>query len=365
MPIDLCEAKRALDKIINKARVDMYKPIQIAEVLYHSRIDRNIDVTNLRSYQNPSIHWRNEITERFTGKHSTSSARYQHDVWNDTAIPPSILSVLDIENKRLHGEVERYIYQRYFYRMHSIGELLEYIHTTDPRNFDLIRMLSMVSRDRGLRRSIDKVYEIVTYSLFETVVNALEATIRLDVSETKRRLLHEFSDLARVLLGLEPGQFSLQTDAHIYRVGVTNSADRGLDMWANFGIAIQVKHLTLNDELANTIVDQVESDHIVIVCTDADARAIETFTRQINWGRRVRGIVKESDLVLWYRKCLAGEFSGELAEPLMNRLISSFQLEFPQTDSTQKEEFFAERGYDVLSDSDLWTYSIQVPDSLF
>ena len=34
-------------------------------------------------------------------------------------------------------------------------------------------------------------------------------------------------------------------------------------MWANFGPTVQVKHLTLNEDLASTIIDQVESDHIV------------------------------------------------------------------------------------------------------
>ena len=37
--VDKNEAKAALDKIITKARVDFYKPIQVAEVLYHKRMD--------------------------------------------------------------------------------------------------------------------------------------------------------------------------------------------------------------------------------------------------------------------------------------------------------------------------------------
>ena len=31
------EAKQALDKLISKQRVHLYKPIQIAEILYHVR----------------------------------------------------------------------------------------------------------------------------------------------------------------------------------------------------------------------------------------------------------------------------------------------------------------------------------------
>ena len=32
-----------------------------------------------------------------------------------------------------------------------------------------------------------------------------------------------------------------------------NAADRGLDMWANFGPAIQVKHLTLDESAVREI----------------------------------------------------------------------------------------------------------------
>jgi len=354
MPPTLQEAKNRLDEIIRKGRVDLYKPIQIAEVLNRSRLDSTIDVNNLASFQNPSVHWRDEITIRFTGKRSTSSARYQHDVWNFTAMPPDFLSVLDIENKRLPGAIERYIYRIYFARQQTIGHIINYIDNAQPQNFQLRDLLNLFIADRGMRRSIDKAYEIVSYSLFETVVVALQATIRLDVPENKKILLDEFPDLAKVLLGIEKNNLSIEMPAHVYRVGVTNAADRGLDMWANFGIAIQVKHLTLNSELAVNIIDQVESDNIVIVCTDADAQAIETITRQIGWGKRVRGVVKESDLINWYEKCLRGKFSNELANQLISQLALSFRKEFPQTESTLMNDFFAERGYSELGENAFW-----------
>ena len=54
------------------------------------------------------------------------------------------------------------------------------------------------------------------------------------------------------LLGLQEGKVGWEQPVHIYRVGVTNAADRGLDMWANFGPVIQVKHLTLNEKRARS-----------------------------------------------------------------------------------------------------------------
>lgn len=343
MVITMDQAKERLDTIINKARVDLYKPIQIAEVLRQSRLKSGIDVLNLSTYQNPSVHWRDEITLRLTGKRSTSSARYQHDVWNITAMPPEILAVLDAENKKTKGAVERYIYLRYNERQETIANILAVIESATPQDFQLKKLLELFITQRGIRRSVDKAYEIVAHSLFETIVVALGATVKVSVPSANKELLKEFADLAHVLLGIDEAHPNWEQPAHIYRVGVTNAADRGLDMWANFGPAIQVKHLTLDEDLANAIVDQVESDHVVIVCRDIDAEAIRVIARQIGWGRRVRGIVRESDLIEWYEKCLRGKFADRLAKTLLNELLSEFRSEFPQ--SQAMERFLIERGY--------------------
>lgn len=188
--------------------------------------------------------------------------------------------------------------------------------------------------------------------MFETIISALQAKVKISVSENSKPILQEFSDLAKVLLGIDENNLSWEQTAHIFRVGVTNAADRGLDMWANFGVAVQVKHLTLNEKLANSIANQVESDSIVIVCKDAEATVIETVLKQIGYGARVRGIVKESDLVNWYEKCLRGNFREKLAKTLLERLLNGFEAEFPF--STTLAEFLENRGYKNLVANDTW-----------
>ena len=231
--------------------------------------------------------------------------------------------------------------------------IINLINNATPDNFQLKELIENFIRTPGIKRSIDKAYEIVSYALFETVICAFEATVTITVPEKNRDFIREFNDLASVLLGIQENDLTWTHQAHIYRVGVTNAADRGLDMWANFGPAIQVKHLTLNSSIANEIVDQVESDHIVIVCSDADAGVIEAISRQIGWGRRVRGIVKESNLIDWYERCLRGNFSDRLANTLLETLREHFALEFPQT--TTLVEFLSERGYTNMVTSPLWT----------
>lgn len=129
--------KKRLDSIIKKARVDLYKPIQIAEVLKYSRLglDKEIDIMKKETYQNKSLYWRNQVTQKLLNKISTSSARYQHNLWNNTAISPELLLILDAENKRTQGGVERYIYLKFSKRQETISSIITYIESANIQEF--------------------------------------------------------------------------------------------------------------------------------------------------------------------------------------------------------------------------------------
>lgn len=348
----IIESKKKLDHIINISRTDMYKPIQIAEVLHNSRINQSLDVNKVETYRNASKQWRDDVTRRLLGKVCTSSARFQDNLWDENAMPSGHLIVLDTENKRLDGVIEYYIYYRFIERQKLVASIIQKLDIDDYKLLRLEDLLALFTDNEGLRRSIDKAYEIITYGLFETIVCALEAEILIRVPDKNTDLLEEFNDLAQVLLGVNAANPTSFSQAHIYRVGVTNAADRGLDMWANFGPAIQVKHLTLKPNLAERIVDQVESDAIVIVCKDAEANVIQSVVQQISWGQRVRGIVKESDLISWYEKCLRGKFSRVLGQNLLDQMKHGFAHEFPHV--AEVVNFCKERGYSEMKPSPLW-----------
>ena len=56
--ITLEKAKKALDTIIEKGRVYLYKPIQVAEILYRDRVYKDIDLSKLEDYRTQSKKWR-------------------------------------------------------------------------------------------------------------------------------------------------------------------------------------------------------------------------------------------------------------------------------------------------------------------
>ena len=68
MDRQVLKAKEALDTLIRKSRVHLYKPIQIGEILYHSRVYNDVDLDDLESYRKTSKHWRDEVTKVLLGR---------------------------------------------------------------------------------------------------------------------------------------------------------------------------------------------------------------------------------------------------------------------------------------------------------
>ena len=140
-------------------------------------------------------------------------------------------------------------------------------------------------------------------------------------------------------------------DAKVYRVGVTNAADRGLDMYSNWGPAIQIKHLSLSVELAENIVSSISSDKIVIVCKDAEKDIILSLLTQIGWRCRIQSIVTESNLIEWYEKALRGKYADKMGEKLLDVLRSEIGEEFPSVRALP--DALKERHYERIDD-DFW-----------
>lgn len=351
--MNLQEAKQSLDKVISKSRIHLYKPIQVAEILYRDRIEKDINLAKLETYRNPSKKWRDVICLQFLGRTSTSSARYQDDIFNENAVPPSVLENLGQENRQKNGIVEAYIYRRFAERFSQMSSALVYCTEYDKSNFQLSEFISLFWAESGLKRSIDKIYEIIVFSLFSAITEAMELSIEVSYNPQKVNLLTDFQDFAENILGLSKDKNSFKTSAKIYRVGVTNAADRGLDMWANFGLAIQIKHLSLSEELAENIVSSVTADRIVIICKSVEQKIIVSLLNQIGWKSRIQAIVTEKDLLNWYEKALRGIHSTLLGDKILEILNNEIQVEFPATENQEFENFYKSRNYDKLNDA-LW-----------
>ena len=126
-------------------------------------------------------------------------------------------------------------------------------------------------------------------------------------------------------------------------------------MWANFGMAIQIKHLSLTEELAENIVSSVSSDRIVIVCKNSEEKLIVSLLTQIGWKSKIQSIVTENDLILWYEKALRGVFAEEIGDKVLSILYDEILLEFPATNFDDFNDFKHSRSYDSILLNDIWS----------
>ncbi|KKT28529.1 hypothetical protein A3G55_02930 [Candidatus Giovannonibacteria bacterium RIFCSPLOWO2_12_FULL_44_25] len=340
-------SKIALDTIIRKSRVHFYKPIQIAEILYYHRTQKGLNLKNLETYRNISKRWRDEVSIRLVGRKSTSSQKYQDNVFEQNAMPPNLLAALGEANKNGGGFIEAYIYKSLRVKLGSVHKVRKYIKNSTEDAFSIQGLVDRFVKTPGLRRSIDKMYEIGVHGLFATIVRALQAQITLEIKNEDKDILIDFERFIKMVLGINAKQTKLILPAALYRVGVTNAADRGLDMWANFGAAVQVKHLTLTPETVEEIAENIAADRIVIVCLDAEKKSIESLLKQVGWGERIQGIITLNDLDEWYRLCLNKKYRDRLGGTLLKDLLREFDAEFPS--SAEITPFLRERGYDKMA----------------
>lgn len=330
-------AKEKLDKIINKARIHLYKPIQIAEILYHNRMNPALDLSILESYRSESKKWRDNICKDLLGSVCTSSCRFQDNLFDDNAIPPDVLVCLGKENRDSCGAVEAYIYNRFANRYSLMQKVMDYCLERSKKNFQVSELISLFWKEAGLKRSLDKIYEIIVYSLFITIIDALDLKISLTINRNKINILEEFSDFTKSVMQIDLNNPEFSTKAKVFRVGVTNAADRGLDMYSNWGPAIQIKHLTLDEELAESIVDSVSSDRIIIVCKNAERKLLVSVLTQIGWKSKIQSIITEENLIDWYEKALRGKYSVQMGDSLLTIIRTEIENEFPSVGSIPTE----------------------------
>ena len=350
--MDNLYAKQCLDKVVKKARVHFYKPIQIAEILYRDRVECDIDLGDIETYRTNSRKWRDEVCLELLGRTSTSSARFQDNLFEPNATPPPVLMKLGEINRKYDGAVEVYIYDAFRRRHFQMSAGLDLVSQLGKTDFVLKDFIKVFRRDPGLSRSVDKIFEIVVYALFSVLLESLEVKVGVKIENIENTILQEFADFTEKVLGLSKETLEVYQEPKVYRAGVTNAADRGLDMWANFGVAIQIKHLSLTPPMVDDIASDITADRIIIVCKECERKILVSVLQQFGSASKIQSVITEDDLDVWYGKALRGQSAELIGDKVMKRLEDEIKIEFPST--TEFEEFFTKRGYDLLSFVGIW-----------
>lgn len=338
-------ALEKLQALIARSRVHMYKPIQVAEVLYHHRTDKTqiIDPLDRNTYRKQSKRWRDAVSLELLNSRSSSSAKYQDALWDETEIPPNVLMALATCNVEHDGAVEQYIYRKFAESMEAVSVLLASIDIDDPASFDVNGALEYFESSEPLRRSVDKVYEVIVYAVLQTAVSAVGSTVTVTF-DGESSLAAALSPLLERVMGVSLPAGARSVPAEFFRAGVTNAADRGLDMWGNFGPAVQVKHRDLSIEMARDITQGLDTSQVIIVCRGASDDAVMDVLTDPLLAPKVRAVITEDDIVNAYESMLRGEAS-HLGGPLLSRLKESLLAEFPQSQTLS--HFLESRGYTI------------------
>jgi len=327
--MNLAEAKRKLDRVIQLSRVEMYKPIQIAETLREINLDKKLDPLKLETYRNLSRELRNKITRQLIGKISTSSMRFQDDLWNESAVPPSALEILSNRNSK-SSIVEEYIYQHVYAKNAHLIEIRKKLD--DISSIKQIKAMFDSFDSPGLRTSADRLYEVFVLSVLQTDLE--DSDYKLSVAGSKTSVK---GNGAKKLIRATEGQVR---ELMLAKIGHTNAADAGLDIWTNFGVVISVKNYNLDAELFEKVLSDTPIGFLVIVCETLNANLLDKY-KEISNGRQVMFITK-NELFADAESILADKVRSKR---FVARFLHFYDGEFPLTATL--EEFMKERNYRI------------------
>jgi len=349
----LVDAKQRLDTLIARAHDQFLMPITIAEVL--RKINEGAaGLDDIGHIKKKSTAWCGAVKQRLFRRYLSQNASYKDKLYSGH-MPVSAIEALSSENRRTSGIVEAYVYARLRQTVDALGDIRETLVRAAINEFSLAGFLTAFDSNPKLKRNVAQAYEIVVHALFNTIATRVRAQVTVSISTDDAAIIADFQDFCQLLLDVDAAKPTVTVQARLYRVGGANSRDGGVDLWANFGPAIQVKHIALNVQNAPPIVDSVSAEQVVIVCKDADKNAIQAVLAQGGFGGRVRGIITKSDLTRWYGLALSPRHFVEMAGPLFKALLAEFDDEFALADPTEIDLFAKERGYDKLRLEGTWS----------
>lgn len=332
MKFDL--ALQQLDRVISLSRVEMYKPIQIAETLREFTLNKSFTPTSLETYRSLSRDLRNKVTLELIGKVSTSSMRYQDDVWNPSALPPAALSTLTSFNR--NHEVEEYIYQHVYAKslqMIEIRKILDEIKGSEE-----VKSIFRLFDTPGLRSSADRLFEVFALAVLQTQIEKSNFTFTLSGDSKSIAGL-----TGKKLISIAQGEGN---QLKLAKMGHTNAADAGLDIWTNFGVVISVKNYFLNLDLFRKVLDDTPVGLLVIICESTNS-IVEKELKRVADKREVVLITSEellSDVELLLK-------DSSLSKVFIRKLITFYDKEFPL--AVTLEGFMKKRSYKIAPPGDL------------
>ncbi len=334
--MELSLAREKLDSVIQLSRVEMYKPIQIAEVLREFKTNKTIRPSELETYRNLSRGLRDAVTRELMDKVSTSSMRFQDDLWNESAVPPAALEALFNANQ--DNRVEEYIYQHVYAKSNQVIKIREKLGST--KSGEDVEGIFDSFNVPGLRNSADRLFEVFGLAVLQTQIEGSDFSFSVSGNWSTVS-----GNTGKKLISIAESQVNA---LELAKMGHTNAADAGLDIWTNFGVVVSVKNSKLNEELLLKVLSDTPVGLLTVICETVSPGLTERL-----------GVVSKNRPVVIITHGELVEDAGLLlakvksAEVFTQKFISFFDKEFPL--ATSLKNFMLKRKYSTCApDSVPW-----------
>jgi hypothetical protein len=262
------------------------------------------------------------------GKVSTSSMRFQDDLWNESAIPPTALVALFNANQ--NNRVEEYIYQHVYAKSGQMIHIRKKLGST--KTVADIEAIFGLFDEEGLRTSADRLFEVFALTVLQTQIDGSDFTFSLSGNSSTVS-----GNTGKKLISIAESQKNV---LELAKIGHTNAADAGLDIWTNFGVVVSVKNYNLDEDLLLQVLSDTPVGLLTVICETASSHLAKNLGR-ISKNRPIVIITRE-ELIADAGLLLAKEKSAVI---FIQKFISFFDKEFPL--ATSLESFMLKRNYSI------------------
>lgn len=220
--------------------------------------------------------------------------------------------------------------------------------------FDLEIFFNICKKNKILKRNLNKIYEIAAYALVETIIQYLNATGKITLNTKTKRCIIDFGIVDKIFFKFERRNSSIRPVCSCcFNMSDYSRIDSNLQLLS--GHHLNVKYIALDGYDVPDNDNCMISENTLVVCKMAEKPKIESVTRQLGLGEKIRGFITETDLIEWYQKCTNTEYESSLGKDVIGALIKEFKLEFPLTTTSEIDKFFKERGYSQIPENTIWS----------
>jgi hypothetical protein len=204
---------------------------------------------------------------------------------------------------------------------------------SNTTTFNLPVFLDNCQRHELFKRKIDKVYEIIVYSFFETLINHLNTQIRTEFDRDAIQLIKDIGIAQNLFFNLDKKTVQLLPADNSCLGSGTRKKNKILQLRGGRYENIKVKYISLDTHIIPATTCNVLNEQILIVCKDSEKSKIRNIISHLGLLWNISTFISECTLIEWYHKCFTPKYIDSIGTALIKKFNVKFKKVFPLTPS--------------------------------